>query len=191
MPITIRNIWGDGLLEVPGNNLRGAIIAGADLQEANLIKANLCNAVMIKANLRDASLGGAVIVAANLTDASARWADLRGADLSSADLYHTDFTGSRLDGANLTGANLVETVGNGREIKSLQCGPDPVAYTADTMQIGHQRHLITEWWEFDDRTIGAMGGRQMLEWWNTWKPILQTIIAASPATPTGHEVKEA
>lgn len=61
-----------------------------------------------------------------------------------------------------------------------------VAYTADTMQIGCQTHPINRWWSFDDAQITAMDD-DALEWWRVWKPILQQIIAASPAEPTAQQ----
>jgi len=69
-------------------------------------------------------------------------------------------------------------------MKSVLCEQYPVTYTADVMQIGCQRHKITDWWEFDDRQILYMGGEAALKWWRTWKPILQQIIATSTAKPT-------
>jgi len=63
-----------------------------------------------------------------------------------------------------------------------------VTYTADVMQIGCENHMISEWWEFDDRQILKMDGKAALNWWRTWKPILQQIIAASPAEPTRGDI---
>ncbi|SPL81292.1 hypothetical protein [Yersinia phage fEV-1] len=54
------------------------------------------------------------------------------------------------------------------------------------MQIGCQRHKLEDWWSFDDARIIEMDGKTALKWWRTWKPILQQIIATSPATATGY-----
>jgi hypothetical protein len=54
------------------------------------------------------------------------------------------------------------------------------------MQIGCQLHLISEWWNFSDSEIDAMDSHAST-WWKVWKPILQTIIEASPAVETGHK----
>ena len=78
-----------------------------------------------------------------------------------ADLYH----------ANLRGA-----IGNGREIKSMQCGTYRIVWTVDVLHIGCQQHPASDWWAFDDASILKMDGRKALSWWRVWKPILQTII---------------
>ena len=90
-------------------------------------------------------------------------ADLRSADLRSA--------------ASIWGA-----VGNLSQIKSVQCDLWPVTYTADEMQIGCQFHTLTEWWAFSEEEIQEMDSRASA-WWAIWKPILKTIIEASPAVP--------
>ena len=72
------------------------------------------------------------------------------------------------------------------EIKTIAADTWPVSYTAKILQIGCQRHPISEWWGFDDEAISAMDNNA-LEWWRNWKTILRQIIELSPATPTGHE----
>ena len=123
-------------------------------------------------------------------------ANLRGADLSGANLSDTNLSGANLRGANLSGADLIGirlwgAAGNNRHVRSLQCGTYAVTYTADRLQIGCQNRAIADWWGFDDRRILEMDGRAALEWWRVWKPILQTIIAAAPAEPTGYVEPEA
>ena len=76
--------------------------------------------------------------------------------------------------------------GNCHQVKAVQVDIWPVTYTADHMQIGCQLHLITEWWAFTDAEISRMDS-QASAWWAIWKPILQTIIAASPAVPGSTE----
>lgn len=91
---------------------------------------------------------------------------------------------ANLRGADLSGANL-RGMGNMKHIKAIQADTWNIGYTHDTMQIGCQRHLIAEWWAFSDEEISRMDSRA-LEWWKVWKPILQAMIAASPAVPTGY-----
>ena len=177
-------------------NLRGAYLSGADLsganlRGANLIDANLRGAVLRGANLRGADLRGANLHCANLTDADLTDADLRGADLYGANLYGANLTDADLYGADLrnavlSGAELGEvaslwgTIGNMREVKTVQCGTWPVTYTADLMQIGCQLHSLDEWWTFTDDEISRMDA-DALTWWSKWKPLLESIIEASPA----------
>ena len=113
-----------------------------------------------RANLRGANLRGANLQDTDLRWANLRWADLRGADLQDADLQD---------------ANLWSTVGNGGEIKSLQCGVYDIAFTHNVLQIGCKRYPIKEWFEFDDGTISSMDGGA-LEWWRKWKPLLKQIV---------------
>lgn len=149
-----------------------------------------------------AGLRGRDLQGRDLHGISLRCADLRGsvmrgsymfdADLQDADLRETDMRDSLMDRvnlrrANMSGANLNEpgslwgAVGNGREVKSLQIGGWPVTYTATHMQIGCQLHRIKRWWEFPEGDIDAMDP-EALDWWRVWKPLLQQIIAAAPAT---------
>ena len=56
------------------------------------------------------------------------------------------------------------------------------------MRIGHKYFPIKEWWAFTDEEIDTkMAEDGALEWWRVWKPILQQIIEAAPAVPTGLE----
>ncbi len=158
--------------DLSGADLRGAYLRGAYLRGAYLSGAYLSGADLRGADLSDAYLRGAYLSDAYLSDADLRGANLRGADLSGADLR----------GADLSGADLSGAVGNMQEVKSLQCEKWPVSYTATHMQIGCQLHALVDWWAFDDERIVQMdvGARKF---WRKWKPILQTIIEASPATP--------
>ena len=158
-------------------NLCGANLWDANLEDANLWGANLCGANLRGANLEDANLRGA-----NLEDANLCGANLRGANLCGANLC-----GANLWGANLRGANLWGIKGNRVTIKSLQIEQYDIAYTSDRLQIGCKNHAIEDWWEFDDRKILEMDGRQALEWWKKWKPVIQQIIELSPAESTGNE----
>lgn len=138
------------LKSVSGDTLRGANLSEADLRGANLSRADLSGA-----NLRGASLSRADLSEANLSGADLSWANLFGADLS--------------------GTNLFGTIGNMRELKSMQCDTWSVTWTADTVQIGCQRHTIAEWWAFNDAAISNMDDKALV-WWQKWKPILQQII---------------
>ena len=91
--------------------------------------------------------------------------------------------------ANLRSANLL-CMGDMRNIKTIQADIWQIGYTHDTMQIGCQRHLIAEWWKFSDEEISQMDS-QALAWWKVWKPILMSMIEASPAEPTGYVEPEA
>jgi len=159
-------------------NLRSADLSSADLRYADLSSADLRSADLRYANLRSADLRSADLRYADLSSA-----DLRYADLSSADLRYADLSSADLRSADLrSAASIWGAVGNLSQIKSVQCDLWPVTYTADEMQIGCQFHTLTEWWAFSEEEIQEMDSRASA-WWAIWKPILKTIIEASPAVP--------
>ena len=145
-------------------NLEGAYLKGANLEEANL---------------RGANLWGAYLRGANLWEANLREANLRGANLE----------GANLRGANLRGAYLT-CFGNMKEIRTMQVDTWKISYTADTLQVGCQRHPIDKWRKWDT-VAGRKWIEQMdskaLEWADRNLGLVLQIIDANPATPTGHE----
>ena len=137
-----------------------------------------------RADLRAAKLWGADLEEANL-----RGADLEGAYLEGANLYGANLGGANLEEANLGGANL-RCFGNMREIRTLQIDTWEIGYTADTLQIGCQRHPINKWREWSTEAgrawIERMDGGA-LKWADRNLGLVLQIIDANPATPTGHE----
>lgn len=144
-----------------------------------------------RANLASADLMGADLTDTNLTRANLAHANLACANLAGADLEGANLTDVNLTYANLTDANLTGAIGNFVHLKSIFCDTYHVTYTAEVMQIGCERHKLEDWWSFGDDRIIAMYGKTALEWWRIWKPILQQIIAASPATATGYSARDA
>ncbi|HEY9835375.1 MAG TPA: pentapeptide repeat-containing protein [Vampirovibrionales bacterium] len=97
----------------PGSNidLRGAILIGCSLTQANfaggdLQEANLSQADLRGADLREANLVGANLSGANLNEADLDGANLAGADLRGVNLRNTLFRNVYLSGANLSGSDL-------------------------------------------------------------------------------------
>lgn len=80
-----------------GEDLRGALLSGADLFDANLAGADLRGADLGGALLSEANLRGADLSGANLVDADLSEANLCAADLSGADLFGADLSGARYD----------------------------------------------------------------------------------------------
>ena len=150
-------------------NLRGVNLRGANLRRANLWRANLEEAYLEGANLEEAYLEGA---------------NLEGANLEGANLE-----GAYLEGANLEGAYLT-CFGNMKEIRTMQVDTWEIGYTADTLQVGCQRHPIDKWRKWDT-VAGRKWIEQMdskaLEWADRNLGFVLQIIDANPATPTGHE----
>jgi uncharacterized protein YjbI with pentapeptide repeats len=154
----------------------------ASLEGADLRSANLWGADLRSADLRSADLEGANLRSADLEGADLRRADLSGADLRRADLRRADLSGADLEGANLWGAT-----GNLKHLKSIFLEQYQITYTSDILQIGCERHPITEWWEYDDERILNMDGKSALKFWRKWKDQIKQIIEMSPAEPTGYK----
>ena len=106
-------------------------------------------------------------------------ADLRSDNLSSANLRSAD-----LRSANLSSARYMSCRGNNTTIKTIHCDTYNIAYTNKVLQIGCEKHGITDWWKFSDGKISKMDSGA-LDWWRIWKPIIKKIIKYSPAEDNG------
>jgi uncharacterized protein YjbI with pentapeptide repeats len=173
--LRLHDMWVRGEPNGRRADLRGAALWGADLRGANLR-----GAALLDANLRDA----------DLLDANLRDANLRGANLLDADLRDANLRGAALLDANLLDANLWGVTGNMREIRSMHIDTWPVAWIMSpdgvaTVQIGCQRHTLSEWAAFDDGTISRMDP-QALKWWRANRDFILSTVERFPAVPYGH-----
>ena len=50
-----------------------------------------------------------------------------------------------------------------------------ITITPKYIKIGCQHHTKEEWWNFTDREILEMDGKEGIKWWTKWKPILRFI----------------
>ena len=155
----IKNRFTDDIIfSFDGASLRGADLRGADLSNADF--------------------RGAVLRGVNFRVAALRGVNFRGAALSGADL----------SGADLRGAKLSHCSGNRSEIKSIFISDIyPITYTYDQLQIGCERHKISQWWEFDNKKILSMNGNTALKFWDKNKELIKMIIDSNPAKATGKE----
>ncbi|MDY0251179.1 MAG: pentapeptide repeat-containing protein [Pseudomonas sp.] len=168
--------------DLRGADLRGVNLSGATLRFANVSCANLSGATLRFANLSCADLSCANLSCANLSCADLSDANLSDANLSDANLSDADLSDANLSDANLSDANLWNSIGNRREIKSILVAEEySIVYTADYLQIGCERHKITDWWDFDDERIFNMDGEKALKFWEEWKNLIKKIIEKSPA----------
>lgn len=119
-----------------------------------------------RADLRYANLRRA-----DLSDANLRRANISNADLNDANLSYANLSDANLWGADLKDANLWGAIGNGKEIQTIQTRYYTINMTKDFMQIGCEQHTYSEWFNFDDEIISSMG-RNALEFWTIYKPIL-------------------
>ncbi len=117
-------------------------------------------------------------------------ANLSGANLSYANLSYAYLRDANLSYANLSGANLWGCAGNSNEIKSIFVSEIyMITYTFEYLHIGCEKHLISDWWGFDDEKIISMDGEQALKFWAEWKDTIRTLIEKAPAKSTGNEDK--
>jgi hypothetical protein len=162
-----------------------ADLNNADLRNADLRNANLRNADLRNADLRNADLWNANLSDADLRNANLRNANLRNADLWNADLWNANLSDANLWNADLWNANLWNASGLNDYVKCIQIDTYAIAYTSDVMQIGCERHTISEWAEFDDKRILEMDGKTALKWWRKYKSWIFQTIELRPAKPTG------
>ena len=147
-----------------------AKLAGADLRRANLAGANL----------RGANLEGAYLRGAYLTGAYFEGANIKGAYFEGAYLAGADLAGASLGGTSLGGANGINDW-----VKIIQIETYAIAYTAEILQIGCEKHPIEDWRNFDTRRIAKMDGKTALKFWGKYRDWVFQTIALCPAKPTG------
>jgi len=156
-------------------DLHGADLHGANLHEANLHEANLYRANLHEANLHEANLHEANLHEANLHEANLHEANLYRADLSEANLHEANLYRADLSEANLHEADLHGTIGNMREVCSMQIEDFPITFTKNVLQIGCKNHTHEQWRAFTDAEIDSMHS-QALPFWKKWKDhIFKTI----------------
>ena len=110
------------------------------------------------------------------------------ADLTRANLSSANLTRANLYGADLTRANLYGVSGcNCDYLVSLFIDTYPVVYTFDTMQIGCEKHLISEWLDFSDHKILEMEGKKALKFWRKYKEWIFKSIELCPAKSTSKD----
>ena len=112
-------------------------------------------------------------------------ADLSNADLSNADLSNADLSNTNLWNTSLRSADLWNTNGLNKYVKCIQVETYAIAYTSEVMQIGCERHNISEWAGFDDKRILEMDGKAALKFWRKYKDWIFQTIGMCPAKPTG------
>ena len=145
-------------------------LQGADFSDIDLSGANFCGSDLSFANFSGSNLRGSNLSGTCLYDA-----DFRDADLTNADLRGADLRGATLKGATLRNVKINNTIGNLREIRSLQLDRYDVCFTSEILAIGCEQHSIERWKSFTYDDINSMD-RKANEWWANWKGlILQSI----------------
>ncbi len=107
--------------------------------------------------------------------------NLSWANLSTANLFRANLFAADLSGVDLSNIRIINTIGNGKEIKSAQFDNYNVVWTADTLAIGCQQHPISKWQKADPRWIAAMAA-DATEWWTKHGEFVLKMIEHSPAT---------
>jgi hypothetical protein len=103
-------------------------------------------------------------------------AELSGADLCRANLSGANLSGADLSGADLNSAKLNNTIGNSKEIKTIETEWSwTIVYTNKILCIGCESHTIESWFKFKDEDIVNMH-EFALTFWKEWKPKLMSIL---------------
>ena len=116
-------------------------------------------------------LTGVDLTYVDLTGANLTYVDLGGANLSYANLSGANLIKANLSGANLSYANLYYTVGNGKELITIQTNYYTLTMTKDIIQIGCMVYTYEEWLNFSDTVIKGMDSKA-LEFWQQYKDIV-------------------
>lgn len=171
-------------------NMSRVIFDGAEVVDCNLNWSSLCRAIVRVSRFHRCSFWEADLDRIDVEHSAFVSCDFTLADLSGAhfrkgvNLHESRFMEAELAGANLEGVRIMMgAIGDGKHIKSLQCGEYPVTYTADMMQIGCGLRPIREWLEMTPSQVEHIE-EICPNWWAKWKPILAQIVEASPAEPT-------
>ena len=151
-----------------GANLRYIDLEGADLEGVNFKDANLKDADLRGTNLKDAILTGA-----NLADV-----DLMGANLKNANLTDANLEGADLIGANLEDVRVWNTIGNMREVRSMQIETYTITFTKDLLHIGCIGFPIEKWKNMSDEDVSRLSYKA-LKLWHKWKDFIFTAIDLS------------
>lgn len=126
---------------------------------------------------------------ADLQGANLRGASLEGAYLRGANLDGANLQGAYLRGASLQDASLWGATGNMREIRSAHIDAWPIAWATAPdgtvwLQIGCQRHTLSQWERFSRAQIAPMDAKAPA-WWAANKDWTIAMVRRFPATPWG------
>jgi len=160
-------------------NLSGANLFDTDLRDIDLSDSNLRDADLFRSNLSGSNLSGSNMSGSdlssntNLSDTNLSDTNLRGCDLS-----NTNLRGCDLSNTDLIGCDLRGTIGNMKEIRSMQIDVYTITFTKTFLQIGCQGHDTKKWKNFTNEEISKMDAGA-LQWWSKWKDIIFTIIELS------------
>lgn len=89
--------------------------------------------------------------------------------------------------ARVYGYSIVcgDKIKNTRECRNIVNEKYNITILPEFLKIGCQFHTKKEWWEFTDKEIIGMGGKDGLKWWKKWKPILMSICDAESEEDNG------
>ena len=128
------------------------------------------HANLSSADLHSADLHSADLSAVDLHYANLRYANLSSANLSSADLRYTNLRYSDLSAANLNHADLSAV-----DLVVILLPTWTVYVQSEYTRIGCKYFKNSEWLSFTNEEIAGMD-TGALEWWNKYKPIIETTI---------------
>jgi len=126
----IRSMVVEFIDKVKGGEVRGLVLARANLSGRDLTGARLSGVNLAKALLHETDFSGADLSSADLSSADLRDTNLSSADLRNANLWYADLRNANLRGADLSSAELVQADLTGAKYDAKTIWPvgfDPVA----------------------------------------------------------------
>lgn len=122
----------------------------------------------------------------NFSGAHLMGAELEQANLAYANLSHANLTGASLKHTNLFRVKMMGTMGNGKEIKTIQIGGFPCAYTNKTIQFACQRHDIDVWVNITEAALEGMDPNAKTYYAHYYDLIKELVTETAPAAPSNY-----
>ena len=99
------------------------------------------------------------------------YANLSGLGLSYVNLSYVNLSYANLTDVDFTDSNLFNTIGNNKEIKTIQFETYTVVLYKDIIQIGCEQHTYNKWDNFTYRELEKMA-YDAPGWWRKHKEIV-------------------
>ena len=163
---------------------RCADFTDKDLRDLNAKSRDMSGALLEGANVFNCDFTGA-----NLTGVIAAGGHFMNCNFTDTIFKNANFTNTRFTDCTFENTDLWGVTGNAHQIITLQIGKRTVVYTDKMLQLSCKQYPLETVWEMtDDEVLHSFRGKeydgqreQNLEWWRTWKPLLQQIITENPA----------
>lgn len=158
-----------------------------NIECCNFYSTNFSNVTIKNSDIRNSLFNYSRLSKLKLEKVKLKKCDFRGSELDNSSFSDCDLTGCNFWEASLLNIRLdnvylMDTIGNGKEIKSLQIGTFTIVYTCNLLQVGCKIYPIDKWSTFTNRDLLEMGGREAAKFWNYHGDEILNLVRLSPAT---------